>query len=610
MSLTRLQPKLHTAAAPLEWLAQPLRPAGGLLRRPLFLPALAMVVPGVVLALTALVTGEAVQLAEWLLPGGLVSAFVAAAHRPGASALARVRKELHRPLVVAAVGATLLALTTAQEDAAARDSLVRAVLLLVLPLLGVLAFAESEPHTQAQWLAQPLPRWRLYAEKLGVVAPLAVALVVPALSLAPSLATTSVSLIGLSIAVGLGPVFTLSTRRWLDAALATWLIALPVPMVLAESAWLDATGVVALACAALTALPWLVRGALGRTSMELAPHRLWRVTGATPLGTLARKELRMQVVPWAVGALPLLLFLFASGPKELAVATGCMLMFGNLASLLAGMVPVASEHTYATHDSEVALVPLRAAWRVKVAVSFATALAIGVGLPALVSHLAASRSIGLHYDLMLYPQAATSPLEFWFVCTCLLWASGLLASTLTRRLTSTFFVALIVLFATLTAIKLGVRTYKGFGELVDQVLPCNDHSACRREWVIQSDGSTTVTKVTWVHGPSTCVTRFLWFTGGADDYPVYFKVREVWDEWPRLLPRPVLVFLMVWFFHPFYWVLPSVLTVLLARLMANAGARAWRTGRLETRDYGVLLGKVVAFGAIARYFLYHDWGIF
>jgi len=434
----------------------------------------ALLLPGLVRLGVAAVSGAAVDAFAWLAPGALVAAWVAWVHRRGAPReLVRVQKEL-RPLapVAAAMGAVGVA---AALDAGVLTELLVAV---VLSALAVVAFSENETGTLELWLTEPLPRWRLFAEKGVVVVALAVAFVAQVLAVAPALELTQGYAPCLAAALGLAPALALGLRGTVNALAVSTIFSLGALLCFGEPEALGEplpAGSAALAFAALLVGPWaallLWRGRQGGLP-DFVHRRWWSTTGRTAVASLVRKEARLQLPVFGVLVPGLVLWLDAALQHRPDIATAVAGFFGVLGALLAGAIPVTSEHEFDTWSAEAALVPTRLAWRVKTGVSLSVAVLVGVG----VTWLLVAATPGLlpvrqevtvggswvNPELQSLRRLLTT-LAVWLGFTATAWSSGLLASTLTRRMTTSFLAALGLLGAAAVGFAMSLEPGMGAG---------------------------------------------------------------------------------------------------------------------------------------------------
>jgi len=140
--------------------------------------------------------------------------------------------------------------------------------------------------------------------------------------------------------------------------------------------------------------------AIARLSVRSASSALEAraaTAGRRPLWWLAKKELRLQQLSFAVAGLSVVLWLVVVTVKWRSAGTvGALLdaltviTAGSIA-LLAGSLASAEERQLGTHEWH-ALLPLSAStqWAVKAGVAMIVALTVGLGLPALLSSLARS----------------------------------------------------------------------------------------------------------------------------------------------------------------------------------------------------------------------------
>lgn len=416
----------------------------------------ALLLPGLVRLGVAMVSGAAVEIAPlftWLAPGALVAAWVAWVHRSGAPReLVRVQKEL-RPLAPVAAAMAAVGVAAALDAGVLTELLVA----VVLSALAVVAFSENETGTLELWLTQPLPRWRLFAEKGVLLVALAVAFVAQVLAVSPALELTQGFAPCLAAALGLAPALALGLRGTVNALAVSTLFSLGALLFFGEPEALGEplpVGSAAFASAALLVVPWVAlllwRG--GPAGLPDFVHRRWWSTaGRTPVASLVRKEARLQLPVLGVLVPGLVLWLDAALQHRPDIATAVAGFFGVLGALLAGAIPVTSEHELGTWSAEAALVPSRLAWRVKAGVSLAVAVLVGVGVTWLL--VAATPGLlplrqevtvgGSWVDPELQSlRRLLTTLAVWIGLTATAWSSGLLASTLTRRMTTSFLAAL------------------------------------------------------------------------------------------------------------------------------------------------------------------------
>lgn len=426
----------------------------------------ALLLPGLVRLGVAVASGAAVDAAQrftWLAPGALVAAWVAWLHRPRARReVTRLKKEL-RPLAPVAAAMSAVGVGAALGAGA----LVELLLAVGLSALAVVAFAEGETGTLEAWLTQPLPRWRLFAEKGVLVLTLATAFVAQVLAVAPALELSQGYGPCLAAALGLAPVLALTLRGTVNALAVSTLFSLGALLVFGEPGALGEAlpaGVAVFASAALLAVPWaavlLRRGS--HAGLPDFGHQRWGWTaGRTPVASLVRKEARLQLPVFGVLVPGLVLWLDAALQHRPDIATALAGFFGVLGALLAGAIPVTSEHEYGTWSAEAAQVPARTAWRVKAGVSFAVAVLVGVGvtwlLVAATPGLLPVRQEVAVGGSWVDPDGQSlrrllTTLVVWLGLTATAWSSGLLASTLTRRMTTSFLAALGLLGATVAGV--------------------------------------------------------------------------------------------------------------------------------------------------------------
>lgn len=416
----------------------------------------ALLLPGLARLGVALVSSAAVDaaaLAAWLVPGALVAAWAAWVHRPGAAReVTRLKKEL-RPLAPVAAAMAAVGVLAALDAGVVVELLVP----VVLSALAVFAFSESELGTLDQWLTQPLPRWRLYAEKGLLVAALAAAFlaqvtaVAPELSLAPGYAPC------VAVALGVAPVLALGLRGTVNALAASTLLSMGALVFFGEADALGEplpAGSAALAPAVLLVAPWavlLLRRGPATGLPDFVHRRWWWTAGRSPVASLVRKEARLQLPVLGVMVPGVVLWVDAVVQHRTDIAAAIAGFFGVLGALLAGAIPVTSEHEYGTWSAEAALVPTRTAWRVKLGVSFAVAALVGVGVTSLlIAATPGIQSIRQHVTVSaswVNPEWETlkqlvRALLTWLGLSALAWSSGLLASTLARRMTTSFLGAL------------------------------------------------------------------------------------------------------------------------------------------------------------------------
>lgn len=303
-------------------------------------------------------------------------------------------------------------------------------------LLGANAFgSEFEQRTFAGLLAQPIPRARIYLEKLGVAGALILlATVNLGLALVPAVGfqfdggdILEVAVVAL-FALGSGPLFSLLSRSTLAGVVFT--ATAPVVVFLASmlaaqivhrvsgseetmpQEWVDRLLLYGapVYLLATTVLSWMtfsrlqIRSGGGRTDHSLHPlslpvDGLFRrlLPARNSLTALLRKELRLHVVPWLVAGIMVGLTLLgwllrawaepgstlADGLNDVPTLTIFAALLGTLALVVAGAASVAEERELGTFEWQLTQpATLRRQWLVKLAVATAVALVFGALLPA------------------------------------------------------------------------------------------------------------------------------------------------------------------------------------------------------------------------------------
>ena len=295
--------------------------------------------------------------------------------------------------------------------------------------------SEFEHRTLGQWLVQPRSRGDLYREKLGVAGGIAgVAAVIFFLTTGQSMGhdLLELALIFASLLIlGLGsaPFFTLVSR----STLAGFVFTLTVPMALylilqtlldvyharvypdladrssEDKALLWAGGVIYLGAMALAGwrvfkrLEWREGGAGGSSTLGLyALTGVWdgwlgrRWLGQHATAQLIRKELRLHVVPWLVAGILVGLWglsllvrkwapeselgVAAANPSTVTLYAGIL---GAFIFLVTGASAIAEERVLGTLEWQwTQPIPMARQWRIKLGVTTALALTLGLILPA------------------------------------------------------------------------------------------------------------------------------------------------------------------------------------------------------------------------------------
>ena len=147
--------------------------------------------------------------------------------------------------------------------------------------------------------------------------------------------------------------------------------------------------------------------------------------GAGPVGSLVRKELRLQSIPWVFAGLMGLLALLAGTARWLGLFAGDLdqlpsvvvvfLGLGAFGCLLgAGAACVAEERQLGTHDGQLTLpATLGRQWRVKLLTTLAVGLATGLAWPLVLVRLALGEGVfgeifplAQPWALLAYPASA------------------------------------------------------------------------------------------------------------------------------------------------------------------------------------------------------------
>lgn len=305
-------------------------------------------------------------------------------------------------------------------------------------LMGASAFgSEFEQRTMGALLGQPLSRGVVFAEKVGVLGLLlllATVNVLLSLSLLPAYAygpdETAELLLLPAFALCSGPLFSLISR----STLASLVFTVTMPMIAYSfgvlglelvhrfghpgetlpDEWVERLMWIGtpLYLLATAALGWRAfrnfevrdSGAGGRSGTPLHPlswpvdaalRRLFPSMGGTAL--LVRKEFRLHAVPWLVASIMVGLWLvwlalrhfardedFRGALNQVAALTVFAGLLGTLLVVVAGAASVAEERELGTLEWQLTQpVSVRRQWWVKVAVTMALGLVLGLLLPAL-----------------------------------------------------------------------------------------------------------------------------------------------------------------------------------------------------------------------------------
>jgi hypothetical protein len=290
--------------------------------------------------------------------------------------------------------------------------------------------SEFDHRTMGQLLVQPRSRGRIYLEKLGVAGGIAgTAAVIFFLTPSGSGVTGDPQILLLILGLASAPFFTLISR----STLAGFVFTLAVPMALylvlqtlldvyharvypdladrssEEKALLWAGGAIYLGATALAGwrvfrrLEWREGGAGGGSAPGL--HALtgawdgWigrRWLGQAATAQLIRKELRLHVVPWLVAGILVGLWglsllirkwapesewgVAAANPSTVTLFAGIL---GAFIFLVTGASAIAEERVLGTLEWQwTQPIPMARQWRIKLGVTTALALTLGLILPA------------------------------------------------------------------------------------------------------------------------------------------------------------------------------------------------------------------------------------
>jgi len=313
-------------------------------------------------------------------------------------------------------------------------------------LMGASAFgSEFEQRTLASLLAQPKSRGAVFREKMAVLAGLLFLATANLVLLLPPLASSGdqgsngyeIILVALFAFCG-GPLFSLLSR----STLAGLVFSVTVPPILYLAATLGLQGIARVRFPE-EALPlewttWLLAGGIpvyllttlvlgwhqfrdlqlreggagGRAESKLHPlslpldlllARIFPVASAT--GQLIRKELRLQVVPWLVASLMIGLWALWLGLRFVATSEEGLRILNEvgsltlLAGLLGGLLVISTGAACIAEERELGTLEwqltqpasLARQWRIKLGVTTAVSLGLGVALPGVLLRLGFGR---------------------------------------------------------------------------------------------------------------------------------------------------------------------------------------------------------------------------
>ena len=290
--------------------------------------------------------------------------------------------------------------------------------------------SEFDHRTMGQLLVQPRSRGRIYLEKLGVAGGIAgTAAVIFFLTPSGSGVTGDPQILLLILGLASAPFFTLISRSTLAGFVFTLAVPLALYLILQtlldvyharvypdladrsseEKALLWAGGAIYLGATALAGwrvfrrLEWREGGAGGGSAPGL--HALtgawdgWigrRWLGQAATAQLIRKELRLHVVPWLVAGILVGLWglsllirkwapesewgVAAANPSTVTLFAGIL---GAFIFLVTGASAIAEERVLGTLEWQwTQPIPMARQWRIKLGVTTALALTLGLILPA------------------------------------------------------------------------------------------------------------------------------------------------------------------------------------------------------------------------------------
>jgi ABC-type transport system involved in multi-copper enzyme maturation permease subunit len=290
--------------------------------------------------------------------------------------------------------------------------------------------SEFDHRTMGQLLVQPRSRGRIYLEKLGVAGGIAgTAAVIFFLTPSGSGVTGDPQILLLILGLASAPFFTLISRSTLAGFVFTLAVPLALYLILQtlldvyharvypdladrsseEKALLWAGGAIYLGATALAGwrvfkrLEWREGGAGGSSTPGLyALTGVWdgwlgrRWLGQHATAQLIRKELRLHVVPWLVAGILVGLWglsllirkwapesewgVAAANPSTVTLFAGIL---GAFIFLVTGASAIAEERVLGTLEWQwTQPIPMARQWRIKLGVTTALALTLGLILPA------------------------------------------------------------------------------------------------------------------------------------------------------------------------------------------------------------------------------------
>jgi hypothetical protein len=366
--------------------------------------------------------------------------------------------------------------------------------------LGGLAFGhEYTLRTLSMLLSQPVPRWRIFATKAGVLALLLVALrgvllLVPLKGVDTPFAQAAMwlpVLAGLCVA----PWLTLLCRSPIAGAVFTLSIA-GIFLIAGELLGILRYGYTSQVDDVRVAFIWRAMAAVSAIGAILAWLRFARLEAIDgrgpdvglerpvffpragsrglrrrhPIVLLAAKELRLQQLAVAVATLYMIGYVGAAAASRLTEAGILTMFYAGLLAVLIGALASAEERSLGTHDWQL-LMPMSSTrqWLVKAAVTMSLALVLGVAVPCVLAYALPPR--GDHWYVWRYFNGGTTALLAALV------SASLYVSSLCRS-------GLWALLASLPAIFAASAFVGVVARPVAQTLPYSWHIALSRRAVV------------------------------------------------------------------------------------------------------------------------------
>ncbi len=307
------------------------------------------------------------------------------------------------------------------------------VLVLALTSLHSTSVAsEFSSGTALTWLAQPRGVRALVAERWFAALVVSVVAVATLIAFEPEVVEGDV--FGAACAAALGGVALAAALLLKDpfAALVVSLLATGVQ--LAALSWFNdhlapispAVAMVPLSVGALLGVFARPRALIWKSAPALRPRVGASVGRTTPLVALLRKELRLHELPGVAALAAALGWLLVTGPDAPMVAG----FGGVVVGLLAGIATISEERHHGTTWNDVAVLPTRLVWRVKLGVTAAVTGLGGIVLPVALGALK-SRVIPSLADQL-------SALLDYGLLVSLAMVLGLVCATVTKDLTRAF----------------------------------------------------------------------------------------------------------------------------------------------------------------------------